>query len=217
MGSVQTQIDYPRGLDFEQVWAALMENRELQKETDRQMKETALQLKETDRLIKEVRENQKETDRILSEKAAMLNAQIGSLTNLFGDFTLGMVVPKLCEKFLDFGFVFSKSSPNVEINDKKNDISLEIDILLENSDKAMLVEVKTKLTKERVNKHIERLEKMRKYANLHGDKRTFIGAVAGFAITEEVKKTALEEGFYLIEPDGENFNIVPPNGNLKEW
>jgi hypothetical protein len=31
MGDVQTQIDYPRGLDFEQVWAALME-------TDRQMK-----------------------------------------------------------------------------------------------------------------------------------------------------------------------------------
>ena len=27
--------------------------------------------------------------------------------------------------------------------------------------------------------HIERLEKMRKYADLHGDKRVFLGAVAG--------------------------------------
>jgi len=34
MGKAQTQPAYPRGLDFEQVWAALMENREQQKETE---------------------------------------------------------------------------------------------------------------------------------------------------------------------------------------
>jgi len=184
-----TQPNYPRGLDFEQVWAALMENRE----------------------------QQKETERFLKEKATELNNQIGSLTNLFGDFTVGMVAPKLREKFTDLGFIFPKSSPNVVIEDKKNNICLEIDILLENGDKAMLVEVKTKLTTDRINKHVERLEKMRKYADLHGDKRTFIGAVAGFAITDEVRKNALEHGFYLIEPDGENFIIIPPIGNPKEW
>ena len=196
MAVVQTQAEYPKGLDFEQVWAALMENREQQKETDRQMKET---------------------DRFLKERATELNNQIGSLTNLFGDFTVGMVAPKLREKFMDFELIFPKSSPNVVIEDKKNNICLEVDILLENGDKAMLVEVKTKLTTERINKHIERLEKMRKYANLHDDKRAFLGAVAGFAITDEVRKNALEQGFYLIEPDGENFNITPPNGNPKEW
>ena len=37
MENVKVQPEYPRGLDFEQVWAALMENREQQKETDRQM------------------------------------------------------------------------------------------------------------------------------------------------------------------------------------
>jgi hypothetical protein len=45
--------------------------------------------------------------------------------------------------------------------------------MLENGDKAMVIEVKTKLAIERINKHVERLEKMRKYADLHGDKRTF--------------------------------------------
>ena len=34
MAETQTLPDYPRGLTFEQVWTALMENRELQKETD---------------------------------------------------------------------------------------------------------------------------------------------------------------------------------------
>ncbi|MDR0472959.1 MAG: hypothetical protein LBH43_04755, partial [Treponema sp.] len=79
------------------------------------------------------------------------------------------------------------------------------------------VEAKTQLTVERINKHIERLEKMRKYADLHGDKRTFLGAVAGVVVTDEAREYALNQGFYLIEPSGENFNITLPNGKPKEW
>ena len=168
-------------------------------------------------LVKEVAENQKETDRILKERSKELNVRIGSLANLFGDFTVGMIVPKIREKFIELGLVFLKSSPNVEVNDTQNKIAFEIDILLENGDKAMLIEVKTKLTKERINKHIQRLGKMRKYADMHGDKRAFLGAVAGFAIREEVRNAALSQGFYLIEPDGENFNITSPQGKPKEW
>ena len=192
---------------FETVWAALQETDRIIKENQ---KENAVQMKE-------YRESQKETDRILTEKGIELNARIGSLTNLFGDFTVGMIAPKLREKFTDYGFVFPKSSLNFVIEDHQNNICLEVDILLENGDKAMLVEIKTKLTADRIIKHIERLEKMRKYADLHSDKRTFVGAIAGFAIADDVRKNALNQGFYLIEPDGENFNIIPPNSKPKEW
>jgi len=167
--------------------------------------------------MKEIRESQKETDRQMKKSKEDFYARLGSLTNLFGDMTLGMLAPKLREKFMDLGLVFPRSSKEFEVSDTKNEIAFEIDILLENGDKAMLVEVKTKLTIERINKHIIRLEKMRKYANIHGDKRTFLGAVAGFAISEEVRKYALNEGFYLIEPDGDNFYITPPNNKPKEW
>jgi len=182
--------------NFDTVWAILQETTRIQKENSIG--------------IEELRKSQRES-------RDDFNTRLGSLTNLFGDFTLGMVAPKLCEKFYDLGYDLHRAIPNYYINDKVNEIYLEIDIMLENGDKAMLVEVKTKLTTERINKHIERLEKMRKYADLHGDKRTFLGAVAGFAVTGEVKSTALQEGFYLIEPDGENFNITPPNDKPKEW
>jgi hypothetical protein len=43
MPATKTQ-PYPRGLDFEQVWAALMENREQFKETDRKIQEVAEQI-----------------------------------------------------------------------------------------------------------------------------------------------------------------------------
>ena len=181
---------------FETVWATLDRITQRQEETNRQMKET---------------------ERILKEQGESINNRIGALTNLFGDVTEAMIAPKICEKFEEFGFNFPRANPNVRVNDRVNNISFEIDIMLENGDKAMLVEVKTKLTIERINKNIERLEKMRNYANLHGDKRIFLGAAAGIVVTDEVKNYALNQGLYFIEYAGENFYITPPNGKPKEW
>jgi predicted nuclease of restriction endonuclease-like RecB superfamily len=181
---------------FKSVWAGLQELRQMQREYAEQRKQDAAEWKES-----------KED----------FNRRLGALTNLFGDFTEAMLAPKLCEEFTEFGLDFSKASRNIEIKDTVNNISMEVDFLLENGDKAVLVEVKTKLTVERVNKHIERLEKMRRYADLRGDKRAFLGAVAGVIVTDEAKDYALDRGFYLIEPSGENLNITPPNGKPKEW
>jgi hypothetical protein len=163
-------------------------------------------LQETDRIIKEVGEKQKKTDEL-----------IGNLTNLFGHFTESMIAPALCEKFREFGYIFERNNTRVRFSDHKNGISFEVDAMLENGDKAMLVEVKTQLTTERVNKHIERLEKMRRFADLRGDKRAFLGAVAAVVVSDEARDYALSQGFYLIEPSGETFNITPPNGKPKEW
>jgi predicted nuclease of restriction endonuclease-like RecB superfamily len=168
-------------------------------------------------ILREVSESQKESDRAMKESKEDFNRRLGALTNLFGDFTEAMMAPKLCEKFREFGLDFHKASRDIKIKDKVKNFSLEVDFLLENGDKAVLVEVKTKLTVERVNKHIERLEKMRAYANLRGDKRAFLGAVAGVVVTDEAKNYALDHGFYLIEPSGEDLTITPPNGKPKEW
>ena len=174
-------------------------------------------LQETAQIVKEVSKDLKKTKKRQEKDALEFNKRLGALTNLFGDVTEAMIAPKICEKFDEFGFNFPRANPNVRFNDRVNNISFEVDILLENGDKAMLVEIKTKLTIERVNKNIEKLEKMRNYANLHGDKRIFLGAVAGIVVTDEVKKYALNQGLYFIEYAGENFYITPPNGKPKEW
>jgi hypothetical protein len=197
---------------FETVWAGLQEVKQILKDNAEQQRETDRQMKETDRIVKENAEQQKETDRILKEHAKSVNDSIGSLTNLFGDVTEAMITPKICEKFEEFGFSFLRANPNVMFNDRANDLSFEVDIMLENGDKAMLIEAKTKLTIERVDKHIQRLEKMHKYANLHGDKRIFLGAVAGIVVTDEIRVYALSQGFYFIEYSGENFFITSPTG-----
>ena len=250
MGKVQKKPVYPKGITFEQVWAALMENareikesrkefdqqlkksqkeaekrtkefdqqlKESQKEAEKRMKEFDEQKKETDRLL---RESQKETDRQIKETDRQMkdyNKRFGDFTNRFGEVVEYMIAPNLQEKFRELGLNFLKANRNTDICDADNQIFLEIDVMLENGDKAILVEIKTKLTTENVKDHIKRIEKMRVYADLHGDKRSFLGAVAGVVMTSNAKKYALEQGFYVIEPSGETLNITPPPGKPKEW
>ena len=178
MTEAQTQQTYPKGLDFEQVWAALMENRE--------------QIKE-------------------------IGKRLGDFTNSFGDVVEHMIAPNLQEKFLELGLDFQEASTKHKVRDKKNDIKFEIDVFLQNGDTAMLVEIKADLTISDINKHIIRLEKMRRYADLRGDKRRFLGAVAGIVVEDDEREYALSQGFFLIEPSGENFNITPPYNKPKEW
>ena len=231
MAEVQTLPDYPRGLDFQQVWAALMEDRERLKETEKVLKEnderferrqeeTRRQQEETARLMEETRRRQEETARQIEETNRQMketDRQLGKLGNRFGDVIEHMVAPNLRQKFKELGYTFPKVNQNSNVSDFDNDIFLENDFLLENGDMALLVEVKVNLTTEDVKEHIERLEKMRKYADLHGDKRTFLGAVAGVVMTENVRDYALKQGFFVIEPSGETFNIIPPKNEPKEW
>jgi hypothetical protein len=203
---IQTQTIYPKDIGFEQVWATLDVITQQQKETDRliretreSQKETSLQMKETDRIVKEI------------------GKRLGDFTNSFGDVVEHMIAPNLVVKFNEMGYEFEEASTNHKFRNKKNEIKFEVDVFLQNGDFAMLVEIKANLTISDINKHITRLEKMRQYADLRGDKRHFLGAVAGIVIEEDEREYALSQGFFLIEPSGENFNITPPINKPKQW
>lgn len=180
----------------ETVWAILQRVGEKQEETARQ--------------IEELRKSQKKQE-------DEFNKRLGRYTNRFGEIIEHLIAPNLREKFRDLGFNFLSANSNTLVDDHENNIHFEIDVKLENGDKVMLIEIKTKPTTEDVQEHIERLEKMRKYADLHGDKRKFLGAVAGVVMTTNVKEYALKQGFFAIEPSGETFYITPPKNQPKEW
>jgi hypothetical protein len=239
MGKAQIQ-PYPRGLDFEQVWAELME-------TKRIANENSLQIKEMDRKIKEITQ-QKKTDRkteenverwqnesnseinknaeqpeedqlkkeIAEENKRLWNKWVGE-SIYFGDIADYMLLPFLFKKFRKLGLDFTEGRRDYCVSDDVNQIFIGTDFMLRNDGKDMLVKIEKEFTIEDVQDHIKRLEKMRVYADLHGDKRAFLGAVAGVVITPNVKKYALGQGFYVLEPSGETFNIIPPQGKPKEW
>jgi hypothetical protein len=205
MEAVQTVEPSRNPPTFESVWATLQENarqiEESKKEADLRKKEADLRMKETDRIVKE-------------------NArQIGKLGGRFGEMVEYMVMPNLIEKFQEIGFEFTNGYHQNVIKDKKNNIFTEVDITLENGDKVMIVEVKSKPTTEDITDHIERMEKVRAHADLHNDNRKYLGAVAGMVFNDNEKIFAMKNGFFVIEPSGETFSITEPKGDYspREW
>jgi hypothetical protein len=183
----------------EEMWALVHDISKSQAETSRHMEETDRRMKETDRQMKE-------TDR-----------QMGKLANRFGDVIEYMFVPNLTEQFKAFGYTFTKTQRDIVIADYANDIHTEIDALLENGDYAVVVEVKTKLTQAHIDEHVARLEKVRKNADLHDDKRKFLGAIGAAVVSPAERNYTLKQGFFLIEQSGENITITKPASMPREW
>jgi hypothetical protein len=198
------------GLTFEKVWAIFQETGKKMQETDRQMKETDKKLKEQ---MEETSRKFQETERLMRQNQKMMS----DLGRKFGKIIEHMFIPNLIEKFNALGFVFEKSSPNVLIGSKEHNIYAEIDVFLENGDSALAVEVKTQANIDDVREHIERMEKLRRYFDLHKDKRKLYGAVAGAVIPGNVHDFALKQGFYVIKQSGDSVSIEEPEGRPKAW
>jgi len=201
----------------EAVWAILRELAADQRELAASQKETDRAIKETDRVIKEFTASNAASHREMERVLKETGKRLGDFTNSFGEIVEYMVAPNLQDRFFDLGMDFQEVSKDIKIRDKKNGIAFQIDVYLQNCDTAMLVEVKADLAICDINAHMERLEKMRRYADSRGDKRVFLGAVAGVVVKDKVREYALSQGLYLAEPSGETFNITPPHDKPKEW
>ena len=229
-------------LTFEKVWAALMENREQMKETDRLIKETGEQMKETDRrmqetdrliketsrAVKETGEQMKETDRVVKETSEQMketdrqikntNKQMGELHNRFGEMAEHLVAPNITEKFQALGYSITRSSKNLKITDGIDKTLTEVDLLLENGSIVIAIEVKAMPRTEDVNDHINRMAVLRRDADKHRDARKYCGAIAGAIMSDEVRKYIHKAGFYAIEQTGDTVRITVPEGFApREW
>jgi hypothetical protein len=206
-----TLPDYPRGITFEQVWAALMEDREnirkWQEEGQKQREENQKRREEADREFQKLRESMKETDRI-----------IGKLGNRFGELVEHLVAPSIREKFNELHFSFENISENHVIHNAEGRCIAEIDLLLENGDIVIAVEVKAKPLEKDVDEHIGRMEVLRRRADARHDTRKFQGAIAGAIMSEAVRNYAHKTGFYVIEQTGDTVKIANPEGFTPgEW
>ncbi|MDR1239122.1 MAG: hypothetical protein LBK27_03335 [Treponema sp.] len=204
---------------FEKVWAVLQAAGEridrLAREADRWQEEADRRQEEIDRRREEADRRREEIDRQMKET----DKRVGELTNRFGDMVEHMVVPNLVSKFRALNFKFEQSSKDVVIRDEENGLFAEIDIFLQNGDKVMVVEIKATPATKDVDEHIERMELLRKYADLHKDFRKYRGAIAGVVFADSVRTYALKHGFYVVVPSGDTFDIIEPEGkyHVKEW
>jgi hypothetical protein len=174
-----------------------------------------------------IRESGREFDRKMAESRAEYerysretNKKISALGSRIDEIVENMVAGGIVDKFRALDYAVTQCSSNLKFwHPSSKAVRGEIDLFLENGDSAILIEVKTTLEIADVRKHIERLEAFRDCANAKGDKRHFIGAVAGAVVKRDAKVFAHENGMYVITQSGEAIEILPlpEEFKVKKW
>jgi hypothetical protein len=212
--TAEQAVEAAKSFSFEQFWAAMNrfseEAAERQKEAERQFKELKELHAETERAIKETAEQQKKTEKKLDR----LSENVGGLSHSIGGLVETLVAARLWEKFKVYGL--ERGFQRVPIYDGDKRAVAEIDILLSNTDCAMVVEVKTSLNKmEYVDRHIERMELVRRYppAEVAINGKRVMGALAGGVVSPVIMEYAHQCGFFVLELSGESVRLTdPPDG-----
>ncbi len=146
--------------------------------------------------------------------------KMGSLTGFLGKFTEEMIRPNIIPMFQAKGIEVELVVRSV-IGKKNNQDYYEIDWLLINSTIAVVVEVKTKFTKDEVDEHLDRLKKICEVAppklfNLSGI--TLLGAVAAITFENGVDRYAYQKGLYVLKQTGNLVSIIHyENFKPQEW
>jgi len=209
-------------LTYESVLELIRENsREMREEHQEFRRSLKEQGAEFDRRMQEADRRVKERDAEYARRAKETNKKISELTGSMGRVIERMVSGhNIIKQFQDLGYVISGYSRNKTFgHDLLKGNQGEIDLFLENGDIAILIEVKTTLKAKNVGGLMNKLEKFRRDADAKGDKRRFIGAVAGAVVEGDAKEVAHENGMYVIVQSGKAVEIVPvPEGfQAKEW
>jgi PII-like signaling protein len=135
--------------------------------------------------------------------------KLGELTGTWGKFVAEMVKPKIVELFKEKGIQIRTSMQQIEgfIGEERH---YEIDLLLINTNVAVVVEIKSTLSKQDIDDHLLRLEKIKtvppERVNLSGV--TVFGAVAGMIVEQGADRYAYKKGLYVLRQKGNLVEIV---------
>jgi hypothetical protein len=175
----------------QEVWQILGELAQAQKETERRFQETERRFQETERLLK--------------EQSQRLNQELGQLGNRLGEFVEYQVRPAAVRLFRERGIDVHEISTDLSV--QKNGQGLEVDLLVVNSNEAIAIEVKSKLDKDDVDEHLERLGKFKQLLPRYQPLK-ILGAVAAMVVPNQIASYAYRKGLFVIAQSGENLVIL---------
>jgi len=175
---------------------------------------------------KQINQQSKNFENLLLKERAERNQsriefdkKLGELSGTWGKFVAEMVKPKIVELFKEKGIQIETTIQSVE-GFKNGQKFYEIDLLLINTNVAVVVEIKSSLSVEDINEHLERIEKIRKIAPKRIDLSgvTIYGAVAGMIVEGEADKYAYKKGLFVLRQKGNIVEIVNDfKFKPKEW
>ena len=181
-------IDYPRGVTFEQVWAALMEDREHQKETSREIKELTRQMGGLHNSFGELAEH------LVAPGVARRFNELGYHFNI--EVTRGLIIKEE-----------GKIKAEIDILLENGECIIAVEVK---------TKVQANIGNDDIEHHKQRLTILRKYRLQ--DQRKILGAIAGAMFAPGAKEAALQAGFFVLEQSGDTMQMDLPDGFIpQEW
>ena len=149
-----------------------------------------------------------ESDRRAAEAARTLEEMkrsVNALTTRWGRFVEELVEPAVVRLFQERGIDVKEKHPRASV--KRQGVAMEIDILVVDTTDVVLVECKSRLSKDDVDEFIEKLQKFKLAFPAYKNYQAY-GAVAGIEINEGVDRYAYQKGLFVIRPSGDTVEIV---------
>ena len=149
-----------------------------------------------------------ERDRTMAELKRTVertSRAVDSLTSRWGRFVEELVEPSVLELFQAKGIDVKEIYPRARV--KRQGIAMEIDILAVDETELVLVECKSRLSKDDVDEFLEKLSRF-KEAFPHYKNYQAYGAVAGIEINEGIDRYAYRQGLFVIKTAGNMVKIV---------
>ena len=162
-------------------------------------------LLESDRRAEEAKRENERTMAELKRTVAETTRAVNSLTTRWGRFVEELVEPAILQLFQGKGIEVKEVYPRARV--KRQGIAMEIDILAVDDTELVLVECKSRLSKDDVDEFTEKLTRFKiafpHYQNYHA-----YGAVAGIEINEGIDRYAYKKGLFVIKPSGDTVTII---------
>jgi len=153
-------------------------------------------------------ESKLESDRSMAELKRTVertSKAVDSLTTRWGRFVEELVEPAVLRLFQEKGIDIKEVYPRARV--KRQGIAMEIDILAVDDTDLVVVECKSRLSKDDVDEFIEKLTRF-KIAFPHYQNYRAYGAVAGIEINEGIDRYAYKKGLFVIKPSGDTVAII---------
>jgi hypothetical protein len=197
MNGLITHTDPAPTLD--DVWRLFRETSQQIQDVRQLLKEQA---QEADRRSQEADRETREIRQLMQEQKQETDKAIGRLGNRLGEFVEGFVAPAAVRLFRERNIEITGVNRNMERDNLKLGLATQIDLLAINSDSCVVIEVKSNLSIDDVNEHLERMTKFKQLFPEYAQYKAY-GAVAGMVIPKDVSRYAYRKGFFVIGQTGD--------------
>ena len=170
-------------------------------EADARSAEADARKAEADRTMEELKRGIAKLEKTVERTSKAVD----SLTTRWGRFVEELVEPAVIKLFQAKGIDVKEVYPRAR--SKRYATPMEIDILAVDETKLVLVECKSRLSKDDVDEFLEKLPQF-KLAFSHYKNYQVYGAVAGIEINEGIDRYAYRKGLFVIKPSGDTVAII---------